>query len=69
MSCSEQNSQIRAVSRNLVSVGTEGNVGSRKGRDTEQAESRTQEDKVTLSVDVTQHFFPNAPVVAQWTHG
>ena len=50
MSCSEQNSQIRAVSRNLVSVGTEGNVGSRKGRDTEQAESRTQEDKVTTEM-------------------
>lgn len=50
MSCFEQNSQIRAVSRNLVSVGTEGNVGSRKGRDTEQAESRTQEDKVTTEM-------------------
>ena len=50
MSCSEQNSQIRAVSRNLVSVGTEGKVGSRKGRDTEQAESRTQEDKVTTEM-------------------
>ena len=33
-----------------MSVGTEGNVGSRKGRDTEQAESRTQEDKVTTEM-------------------
>ena len=50
MSCSEQNSQIRAVSRNLVSVGKEGNVRSRKGRDTEKAESGTQEDKVTTKM-------------------
>lgn len=50
MSCSEQNSQIRAISRNLVSVGREGNVRSRKERDTEQAESRTQEDKVTTEM-------------------
>ena len=50
MGCSEQNSQIRAVSRNLVSVGKEGNVRSRKGRDTEQAESGTLEDKVTTKM-------------------
>ena len=33
-----------------MSVGKEGNVRSRKGRDTEQAESGTQEDKVTTKM-------------------
>lgn len=36
MSCSEQNNQIKAVSRNPVSVGREGSFGLRRIRDTKQ---------------------------------
>lgn len=28
----------------------------------------TQEDKVSLSMDVIQFLFPTTPVFAQWTH-